>query len=242
MADTNGVLVARYQYDPYGNLLGMSGPLAEANAFRFSSKEWCANAGLYYYGYRFYEPNFHRWLNRDLAQEFGGLNLFQFVFNNAVGWIDPYGLDIKPLPVTPLFPRLDPGWPFSDPCGFAGSKKPLHDFGNACRKQMLDYLKHDEDFQDFKDQLVDQYVAPLLYPVKEFFGLGPKPESLGIGGPSRKKNKWDVDFKWLGATLSYDMHKYGKFQLKGSANTGGGLDDFYKIDGGNCKFEYNLSF
>ena len=65
LVDTNGSIIARYQYDPYGNLLGMSGPLAEANTYRFSSKEWCANAGLYYYGFRFYEPNLQRWPNRD---------------------------------------------------------------------------------------------------------------------------------------------------------------------------------
>ena len=28
LVDTNGFIVARYQYDPYGNLLGMSGPLS----------------------------------------------------------------------------------------------------------------------------------------------------------------------------------------------------------------------
>jgi len=47
LVGTNGIIVARYSYDPYGNLLGMSGPLAEANSYRFSSKEWCANAAIY---------------------------------------------------------------------------------------------------------------------------------------------------------------------------------------------------
>src|SRR5438876_343512 len=43
LTDTNGFVVGRYQYDPYGNLLGMSGPLAAANTYRFSSKEWSAS-------------------------------------------------------------------------------------------------------------------------------------------------------------------------------------------------------
>jgi RHS repeat-associated protein len=71
LVNTNGAIVARYQYDPYGNLLGMSGPLAQANLYRFSSKEWHANAGLYYYGFRYYEPNLQRWLNRDPINEPG---------------------------------------------------------------------------------------------------------------------------------------------------------------------------
>jgi len=92
LVSTNGVLVARYNYDPYGNLLGMSGPLAEANTYRFSSKEYAANAGLYYYGFRFYEPNLQRWLSRDPIGEKGGMNLFAYALCNPVGYLDPLGL------------------------------------------------------------------------------------------------------------------------------------------------------
>jgi len=65
LINDNGLIVARYHYDPYGNTLSASGPLAEANLYRFSSKEWHANSGLYYYGYRYYDPNLQRWINRD---------------------------------------------------------------------------------------------------------------------------------------------------------------------------------
>ena len=44
LMNANGAIVARYHYDPYGNLLAMSGPLAEANLYRFSSKEWHAKS------------------------------------------------------------------------------------------------------------------------------------------------------------------------------------------------------
>jgi hypothetical protein len=43
---TNQQMVARYVYEPFGNLLGMSGPLAEANLYRFSSKEMHEQSGL----------------------------------------------------------------------------------------------------------------------------------------------------------------------------------------------------
>jgi RHS repeat-associated protein len=91
LVDTNGFIVAKYQYDPYGNLLGMAGPLAEANTYRFSSKQWHANAGLYYYGFRYYEPNLQRWLNRDPIGESGGLNLFAFLENSPNNLVDPWG-------------------------------------------------------------------------------------------------------------------------------------------------------
>ncbi|HEX5221917.1 MAG TPA: RHS repeat-associated core domain-containing protein [Verrucomicrobiae bacterium] len=96
MVDTNGILVAKYNYDPYGNLLGMSGPLAEANTYRFSSKEYAGNAALYYYGFRYYEPNLQRWLNRDPLGESGGM-LFQSVGNNPINFIDPMGLFGNPV-------------------------------------------------------------------------------------------------------------------------------------------------
>jgi RHS repeat-associated protein len=66
---------AKYLYDPYGNTLSMSGPLAGANTYRFSSKEWNANSGLYYYLYRFYDPNLQRWPNRDPIWDKGFLVL-----------------------------------------------------------------------------------------------------------------------------------------------------------------------
>ncbi len=67
------VQAAKYLYDPYGNLLAMSGSLAGANKYRFSSKEWNDNAGLYYYLYRFYDPNLQRWPNRDPLGDDGSL-------------------------------------------------------------------------------------------------------------------------------------------------------------------------
>jgi RHS repeat-associated protein len=91
LINQGGVVVARYSYDPYGNQLGISGPLAEANSYRFSSKERHSNSGLYYYGFRFYEPNAQRWLNRDPIQEAGGLHLFRYARSAPMNRLDPFG-------------------------------------------------------------------------------------------------------------------------------------------------------
>jgi RHS repeat-associated protein len=73
LVNTNGLVVARYSYDPYGTILGMSGPLAERNLYRFSSKEWHEKSGLIYYLYRCYDPGLQRWVNRDPLGDVGSL-------------------------------------------------------------------------------------------------------------------------------------------------------------------------
>jgi RHS repeat-associated protein len=114
LINTNQAIVAKYLYDPFGNILSQSGPLADANLYRFSSKEFHKKSGLVYYLYRYAEPNFQRWLNRDPQasglvvsgatdimdnligpfESLNGPNLYQLVYNNPGGAIDPLGLDV----------------------------------------------------------------------------------------------------------------------------------------------------
>jgi RHS repeat-associated protein len=85
-------VVAAYSYDPFGNVLVKSGPLADVNLYRFSDKEFHTNSGLVYYLYRYYEPNLQRWVNRDPIAERGGINLFASFRNGPLRSFDPEGL------------------------------------------------------------------------------------------------------------------------------------------------------
>ena len=51
---------------------------------------------LYYYGYRYYDPETGGWLNRDPIEERGGVNLYGFVFNSPYNGIDRLGWDSIP--------------------------------------------------------------------------------------------------------------------------------------------------
>ncbi|MCL5096791.1 MAG: RHS repeat-associated core domain-containing protein [Candidatus Omnitrophica bacterium] len=93
-------MAAQYRYDPFGWTLYTDGPLAEANVYRFSSKEFLENAGFYYYGFRFYDPGTQRWVNRDPTEELGGVNLYAYVSNQPVDNVDPLGLDYYVIYVT----------------------------------------------------------------------------------------------------------------------------------------------
>ena len=89
--DESGNVVAAYEYDDFGRTILQSGPLADFFRHRFSTKYFDAEAGLYYYGYRFYHPTLMRWLNRDPIEEYGGFNLYGFCRNNAIRMYDKDG-------------------------------------------------------------------------------------------------------------------------------------------------------
>ena len=92
LIDAAQAVVARYLYDPYGNTLAASGPAAEANLYRFSSKELHAQSGLVYYLYRHYASELQRWISMDPIQETGGINLFTFLAGDVVNRVDFFGL------------------------------------------------------------------------------------------------------------------------------------------------------
>jgi RHS repeat-associated protein len=80
------------QYDAFGNITISSGSHATSFTYRFSTKPRDSITGLYYYGYRWYDPLTGRWPSRDPIEEAGGVNLYGFVANYGVNGIDLYGL------------------------------------------------------------------------------------------------------------------------------------------------------
>jgi RHS repeat-associated protein len=98
LINSSQAIVAKYLYDAFGNTLSAAGSLAQANLYRFSSKEAHLNSGLVYYLYRYYDPNLQRWPNRDPIQELGGINIYQFVGNSPICFIDSDGQGVLALP------------------------------------------------------------------------------------------------------------------------------------------------
>ncbi|MEQ5225928.1 RHS repeat-associated core domain-containing protein, partial [Proteus cibi] len=91
--DGQGQLVSYEEYYPYGGTaIWFSQNALEATykTIRYSGKEKDAT-GLYYYGYRYYQPWVGRWLSADPAGTVDGLNLYRMVRNNPVTLYDPDG-------------------------------------------------------------------------------------------------------------------------------------------------------
>ena len=83
-----GAIAAQNTYDPYGNIIESTGPLADAFSFCFSTQYHDRETGMVGYKRRFYRPDLGRWLNRDPIEEEGGENLYAFC-NNGM----PYKFD-----------------------------------------------------------------------------------------------------------------------------------------------------
>jgi len=91
-SSATNAIVAKYEYDPYGNVVAQAGDYAERNPFRFSTKYWDADIGMLYYEQRWYLPKLGRWASKDPIEEEGGLNLYRFVANAPTTLIDAFGL------------------------------------------------------------------------------------------------------------------------------------------------------
>ncbi len=106
-----GSVAAHYVYDPFGNDITPSnraGTAHNAFAHRFSTKPIDPATGLYYYGYRFYDPLTGRWPSRDPIGEEGGVNLYGFDVNSPLSWIDFLGNEpMVPGNLPPVRPKVD---------------------------------------------------------------------------------------------------------------------------------------
>lgn len=90
-----GELVSREEYAPYGDTTGCDEDALEVGGLlqrtlRYSGKERDVT-GLYYHGWRFYQPTLGRWLSADPVGTVDGVNLFRMCRNNPVRFSDPNG-------------------------------------------------------------------------------------------------------------------------------------------------------
>lgn len=95
--DGDGKLLSQEEYYPFGGtavLVADTDSGIDYKTHRYSGKERDAT-GLYYYGYRYYQPWAGRWLSSDPAGTVDGLNLFRMVGNNPGSYYDNDGKQRK---------------------------------------------------------------------------------------------------------------------------------------------------
>ena len=96
--DTNGDIVANYEYDAWGKVLTADTDIAKLNPIRYRGYYYDNETGYYYLQSRYYGPNICRFINADVynipqtsKEDFAGNNLFAYCNNNSVNSIDLTG-------------------------------------------------------------------------------------------------------------------------------------------------------
>jgi RHS repeat-associated protein len=92
LTDNSANISAHYEYNIFGQSTMVYGSHSENNLFRFSSEYYDRETELLYYNFRYYFPSFGRWISYDPIGENGGKNLYIFLDNNPVDFIDHKGL------------------------------------------------------------------------------------------------------------------------------------------------------
>lgn len=65
LTDSNGAIVATYEYDAWGNILGQLGTMASANPYRYAGYRYDEFTGLYYLMARYYDASIGRFINAE---------------------------------------------------------------------------------------------------------------------------------------------------------------------------------
>jgi RHS repeat-associated protein len=89
LTDDTGAVLTEYTYEPFGATTETG---ADTNPFQYTGRENDAGTGLYAHRARYYHPGLQRFISEDPIGFAGGdVNLYAFVRNNPVTWIDPFG-------------------------------------------------------------------------------------------------------------------------------------------------------
>jgi len=104
LTDNSQIVRARYDYDPYGNVTKISGD--KDSSFLYTGHFWHQQSGLYLTPFRAYDPELGRWLSRDPSGEYDSTNLYEYVGNSPVGFMDPSGLSAWDVVNEPWFQGL----------------------------------------------------------------------------------------------------------------------------------------
>ena len=92
--DGAGLIITYEEYFPYGTTSYIAGDnVAEVKLkhYRYAGNERDDGTGLYYCGARYYQPGIGRWLSADPSGPADGLNLYCYVGDNPIIFIDPNG-------------------------------------------------------------------------------------------------------------------------------------------------------
>lgn len=89
LANASGQVAEKYAYMAYGPAQVTGAGTA---AYRYTGRRFEPETGLYFYRARAYSPTLGRFLQTDPIGTKGGINLYAYVGNDPLDFVDPFGL------------------------------------------------------------------------------------------------------------------------------------------------------
>ncbi len=90
LVDANGTVVWEAAYLPFGKAQVIT--QAVVNNLQFPGQYYDSETGLHYNWHRYYDPEAGRYVSADPIGLAGGMNLYAYVENDPVNWVDSDGL------------------------------------------------------------------------------------------------------------------------------------------------------
>ncbi len=100
----SGTQTALNTYDPYG-VPGPSTGILNTGRFRYTGQAWIEELGMYYYKARMYSPTLGRFMQTDPIGYADGMNMYRYVGNDPVNFIDPAGTSSIPVLIIPCLDK-----------------------------------------------------------------------------------------------------------------------------------------
>ena len=161
LTDSSGIPAQKYSYDSWGNLTSESGYVE--NNYRFQTKEYDERSGLYYFGARYYNPEFRRWTQKDPLKMIDGPNMYLYCLNNPVNFYDPFGFCKKPQWFRPPNEGYAVG---TNPKSLGGKIVPT---GGVISRLIEDHTPSGHRFGEIHDQLLDHLQPYLPFPAAAIY-------------------------------------------------------------------------
>ena len=92
ISDSSGAIMQVYGYDSFGKITYTKDP-AFIQPFTFTGREYDSETGMYYYRFRYYNPEIGQFISEDpIGFAEGDMNPYNYVGANPMNWVDPWGL------------------------------------------------------------------------------------------------------------------------------------------------------
>jgi RHS repeat-associated protein len=99
LTDANGASLDSFSTDAFGDgwiiIVNSNGDTITRTRYQYTGREIDVETGLMYYRARFYDPAIGRFVSEDPIGLAGGINLYGYVGNDPVNFVDPDGLQKK---------------------------------------------------------------------------------------------------------------------------------------------------